>query len=97
LKAGVLPITFTKGYELKGVTILNKGKAEKANYLVNDTRMQIKLKDTLRANGTKIQVKIDYAYDVSEYGTDRTGRLKTRRAGYMILPNGTRVWRFTMT
>ncbi|MEO7214389.1 M1 family metallopeptidase [Mucilaginibacter sp.] len=68
---------FTKGYELKSVTILNKGKAEKANYLVNDTRMQIKLKDTLRANGTKIQVKIDYSYDVSEYGTDRTGRLKT--------------------
>lgn len=68
---------FTKGLELKAVTIVSKGKAEKANYLVNDTRMQIKLKDTLRANGTKLQVKIDYAYDVSEYGTDRTGRLKT--------------------
>lgn len=70
---------FTKGYELKNVTILNKGKAEKANYLVNDTRMQIKLKDTLRANGNKIQIKIDYSYMISEYGTDRTGRLKTKQ------------------
>jgi hypothetical protein len=68
---------FTKGYEIKGVTLLNKGKAEKANFIVNDTRMQLRLKDTLRANGAKLQIKIDYAYDIAEYGTDRTGRLKT--------------------
>ncbi|OOQ61818.1 M1 family metallopeptidase [Mucilaginibacter pedocola] len=70
-------VGFTNGFELKGVTVINKGKAEKANYLVNDTRMQIRLKDTLRTGGAKLQLKIDYAYDVAEYGTDRTGRLKT--------------------
>jgi hypothetical protein len=70
--------SFTQGYEIKEVTLIKNGKAEKANYLVNDTRMQIKLKDTLRANGSKIQVKIDYAYTVPEYGTDRTGRLNTK-------------------
>lgn len=68
---------FTPGDEIKAVTILKNGKAEKASYLVNDTRMQIKLKDTLRAGGAKIQIKIDYAYTIPEYGTDRTGRLKT--------------------
>jgi hypothetical protein len=71
-------VGFTKGNEIKGVTILKNGKAEKANYLVTDTRMQIKLKDTLKASGTKLQIKIDYAYDIAEYGTDRTGRLKTK-------------------
>jgi hypothetical protein len=70
--------SFTQGYEIKEVTLLKNGKAEKANYLVNDTRMQIRLKDTLRANGSKIHVKIDYAYTVPEYGTDRTGRLNTK-------------------
>jgi len=69
---------FTPGDEIKAVTILKNGKAEKASYLVNDTRMQIRLKDTLRAGGNKIQIKIDYAYTVPEYGTDRTGRLKTK-------------------
>ncbi|WP_204985859.1 M1 family metallopeptidase [Mucilaginibacter psychrotolerans] len=68
---------FTKGYEIKAVTLSSSNKSEKANYIVNDTRMQIRLKDTLRANGAKLQIKIDYAYDISEYGTDRTGRLKT--------------------
>lgn len=69
--------SFTKGDEIKAVTLISNGKAQAANYIVNDTRMQIRLKDTLRANGAKLQIKIDYAYDISEYGTDRTGRLKT--------------------
>ena len=70
--------SFTQGYEIKAVTLIKNGKAEKANYLINDTRMQIRLKDTLRANGSKMQVKIDYAYTIPEYGTDRTGRLNTK-------------------
>ena len=66
--------TFTQGDEIKGVYIIKNGKAEKVDYLVTDTRMQIKLKDTLRANGAKTQIKIDYKFDVPEYGTDRMGR-----------------------
>ncbi|MCC8426298.1 M1 family metallopeptidase [Mucilaginibacter sp. UR6-11] len=70
--------TFTKGDEIKGVYIITNGKAEKADYLITDTRMQIKLKDSLKANGKKINIKIDYAFDVPEYGTDRMGRLNTK-------------------
>ena len=66
--------TFTNGDEIKGVYIVKNGKEEKADYLVTDTRMQIKLKDSLKAGGNKIQLKIDYAFDVPEYGTDRMGR-----------------------
>lgn len=70
--------TYTNGDEIKGVYIITNGKAEKADYLVTDTRMQIKLKDSLKSNGKKIDIKIDYAFDVPEYGTDRMGRLNTK-------------------
>jgi len=66
--------TFTNGDEIKGVYIIKNGKEEKVDYVVTDTRMQIRLKDTLHAGGAKIQLKIDYGFDVPEYGTDRMGR-----------------------
>ncbi|SDT10278.1 hypothetical protein SAMN05216490_2491 [Mucilaginibacter mallensis] len=66
---------FTNGDEIKAVYVIKNGKAEKVDYLVTDTRMQIKLKDTLRSGGSKIQVKIEYAFTVPEYGTDRMGRM----------------------
>lgn len=69
--------TFTDGNEIKSITITTNGKSETANYLVNDTRLQLKLKDTLKANGAKVTIKIDYAFTLPEYGTDRCGRLKT--------------------
>jgi hypothetical protein len=66
--------SFTDGDQIKGVYIIKNGKEEKVDYLVTDTRMQIKLNDTLRAGGSKIQIKIDYGFDVPQYGTDRMGR-----------------------
>ena len=70
--------TFTNGDEIKGVYIVKNGKEEKIDYVVTDTRLQIKLHDTLRSGGAKIQIKIDYGFDVPEYGTDRTGRVHTK-------------------
>jgi hypothetical protein len=70
---------FTKGNEIKAVTLIRNGKAEPANYLVTDTRMQIKLKDSLKAAGSKIQIKIDYSFEIPENGTDRTGRVQTNQ------------------
>jgi hypothetical protein len=70
--------TFTQGDEIKGVYVIRNGKAEKVDYLVTDTRMQIKLSDTLKAGGAKLQIKIDYGFDVPEYGTDRMGRSHTK-------------------
>ncbi len=68
---------YTQGDVIKSVTIIKNGKAEAANYLVTDTRMQIKLRDSLKASGSKIQIKIDYSFEIPENGTDRMGRLKT--------------------
>ncbi|QMU30406.1 M1 family metallopeptidase [Adhaeribacter radiodurans] len=70
--------SFTKGDEIKSVSIIQKKKEEPVDYLVSDTRMQIKLKEALKAGGNKIQIKITYNFEVPEYGTDRLGRLKTK-------------------
>ncbi len=69
---------FTQGDEIKSVTVTQNGKSEKANFIINDTRLQIRLKDTLKANGSKLSIKIEYAFTVPEYGTDRLGRLNTK-------------------
>ncbi|RYE04885.1 MAG: M1 family peptidase, partial [Sphingobacteriaceae bacterium] len=68
---------FTQGDMIKSVTLIRNGKAEAANYLVTDTRMQIKLRDSLKASGNKIQIKIDYSFEIPENGTDRMGRQHT--------------------
>jgi len=68
----------TQGDEIKSVYIIKNGKAEKVDFLVTDTRMQIKLRDTLKGGGNKLQVKIEYAFDVPVYGIDRMGRTKTK-------------------
>lgn len=69
---------FTQGYELKSVTVEQNGKSEKADYIINDTRMQIRLKNDLKAKGGAIKIKVDYAFTIPEYGTDRMGRLDTK-------------------
>jgi hypothetical protein len=69
---------YTNGDEIKGVYLIRNGKEEKADYIVTDTRMQIRLKDSLRNAGTKLEIKIDYAFKVPEYGTDRMGRQLTK-------------------
>ena len=68
---------FTQGNEIKSVTVTQNGKSEKANYIVTDTRLQLRLQDTLKAS-SKISIKIEYAFTVPEYGTDRLGRLNTK-------------------
>ena len=68
--------SFTQGFELKTVSIISNGKTIAANYLVNDTRMQIKLADALKTGGS-LQIRIEYAYTIPEYGTDRTARTHT--------------------
>lgn len=69
--------SYTKGYELKSVTIEGKNGGP-ADYIVNDTRMQIRLKDPVQAKGGKIKIKINYSFKIPQYGTDRMGRLDTK-------------------
>jgi hypothetical protein len=70
--------SFTQGDEIKSVSVIANGKTQKADYIVTDTRLQVRLNDTLKANGNKLQLKIEYAFDIPEYGTDRMGREHTK-------------------
>ncbi len=70
--------SFTQGTVLKSVTIHQNGKSSKVDYLVNDTRMQVKLPNSVKANGGMIELKIDFSFVIPEYGTDRMGRLNTK-------------------
>jgi len=66
--------TFTNGDEIKEVYIIQNKIAQKVDFLVTDTRLQVKLPTALKAGGGVIQLKINYAFDIPEYGTDRMGR-----------------------
>lgn len=69
---------FEGGYNIQSVTIERAGKEVSANYSVTDTRMQILLPQSLKANGDSVQVKVNYSFIIPEYGTDRLGRLLTK-------------------
>jgi hypothetical protein len=71
-------VRFTQGDELSSVEVISKGKSVKAKYNVSDTRMQVWLPESLAAKTGTVQLKIDYAFDVPEYGTDRMARLNTK-------------------
>lgn len=68
----------TLGFEISGVSIIQAGKSRAAQYRVNDTRLKLELPQALKANGGTVQIKMDYAFEVPRYGTDRLGRLPTR-------------------
>lgn len=70
--------TFTSGDEINSVEIVSNGKSVKPKYSISDTRMQVWLPDTLKAKTGTVQLKIDYAFEVPEYGTDRMARLNTQ-------------------
>jgi len=70
---------FSGGDSLKSVTIQQgKDKFVNADYIISDTRMQIRLTTPLKANGDMIKIKIAYSFKIPEYGSDRMGTLETK-------------------
>jgi hypothetical protein len=64
---------FNGGYKISAVLLNNT----KADYLITDTRMQVRLPNAMKASGDIVTLKIDYAFTLPEYGADRCGILKT--------------------
>jgi Peptidase family M1 domain len=50
-----------------------------ANYLITDTRMQIRLRNSLKSGGEVIKIKVDFSFVLPEHGADRCGILKTKQ------------------
>lgn len=55
---------FTDGYQFDKVTVIINNKHYDADFLIDDTRMRIDLKNPLAAQGGKLQLQIDYSYKV---------------------------------
>ena len=65
---------FNGGYIITKVQ-LNDGVA---NYIITDSRMQIRLPKPMNTGGDIVKIKIDYSFIIPEYGADRCGILKTK-------------------
>lgn len=66
---------FSGGYKIAGVKY-EDGKA--AQYLITDTRMQIRLTMPLKPGGESIKFSVDFSFTLPEYGADRCGILNTK-------------------
>jgi len=69
---------FNGGYTIQSVTIENGKKSAPVDYVINDTRMQVRLADPLKPNGETIKLKITYSFKIPNYGSDRMGMQPTR-------------------
>jgi len=67
--------SFNGGHKVTSVTY-EDGTA--ANYLITDTRMQIRLAKPVKPGGDVIKLKIAFSFTLPEYGADRCGILKTK-------------------
>lgn len=66
------------GFNIKSVTIVGGNSAGEANYLISDTRMQIRLIQALQAKGGQTQIKIEYSFRISDKQF-RTGRVASNK------------------
>ncbi|MGM5470879.1 M1 family metallopeptidase [Flavobacteriaceae bacterium LMO-SS05] len=60
------------GFNISSVLVNEK----EANFIISDTRMQIRLDDAVQPNGGTLNVLIKYDFKIPEYGADRMGRIK---------------------
>ena len=67
---------FNGGYKISSVKIITDN--SNADYVITDTRMQIRLPKSLKPGGDLIKIKIDYSFALPEEGADRCGILKTK-------------------
>jgi hypothetical protein len=68
---------YTKGYEIRSVSVEADGKKISPRTITTDTRMQVWLATPMKAGGSNVKITIDYSFEIPEYGTDRMGRLST--------------------
>lgn len=69
---------FKGGFRFQSVTLMNGQTESKANYIITDTRMQVRLDKPLAAKGGELKLKMTYTFTIPQYGADRTGILTTR-------------------
>jgi hypothetical protein len=77
-------VEFEGGDSIHSVTVESVQQGQKPavssspEYVITDTRMQIRLKTPLKGKGEKIVIKIAYSFLVPPDGSDRMGRTETK-------------------
>ncbi len=66
---------FNGGYKISTVKV---NEAAIADYIITDTRMQIRLPKPMRASGDVVKIRLDYSFELPVYGADRCGILLTK-------------------
>ena len=69
---------FDGGYEIKSVKIEQNGSKNTANYIISDTRMQIRLDNPVQDKEGKIKIYITYTFKVPEGNVLRMGMMDTK-------------------
>lgn len=70
--------TIAGGFTIQSVKVISAQSAAKAEYIITDTRMQVRLNKPVSALGGKIQLEIDYAFTISDKQF-RTGRVRAKK------------------
>jgi hypothetical protein len=68
--------TFNGGYKIAAVKIV--GDNSQVDYIISDTRMQVRLPKPVKPGGDVVKLKIDYSFILPAQGADRCGIAKTR-------------------
>ena len=68
----------TDGYQFESVSIIANGKSEKADFIISDTRMQVRLPKAVAPNGGKITLLIKYKYIIPGNFGGRTDFVDTK-------------------
>ncbi len=73
---------FTDGYRILSVSVERNGKTVKAEPVINDTRLQLRLSSALGGQGGKISIVIQYRYTIpgafggrNDYSETRNGKI----------------------
>jgi len=61
--------TFDGGYKINSVQLNDNA----ADFIITDTRMQIRLKDAMKPTGDVVKIKIEYSFIIPDRGADRFG------------------------
>lgn len=69
---------FIGGFDIQSVEVTFNGKFTYNDYIITDTRMQIRLSKTLQANGGIVKIRIKYNLELPPYGKGRSGWMSTK-------------------
>ncbi len=72
------PKRFVGGFDIRSADIALDGNFVRANYIITDTRMQVRLPKPLAGNGGIIKIRIRYNFKIAPYGNGRSGWMTTK-------------------